>query len=291
MANRDQGGTNDLATEWRLSRGRFRANRDVKPGEILAQAMAEKKAACAWVEDYNLKQDVAALGAKMDALYRNLYGKYEFKYLHLNNGVSPSEAARIALRWFWVAQRNSQLLWLAWEAGNHPYSKSLKGNGAFSAFLKAGYEGDIGIILSNSETEKQFFNAERIAKYFNGTLLELIGMTWFCKANDLIADGKTMEALDVIADAFYAINSAQSQFASNEAEDSDRARRSDIGKTVADAKHSKPGGSRDKAENIRTIWGSGKYTSRDVCAEQECAAAGTSFSTARKALRNTPEPT
>lgn len=47
----------------------------------------------------------------------------------------------------------------------------------------------------------------------------------------------------------------------------------------------------ERRVSIREIWASGKYTSRDVCAEQECAVLGMSFSSARKALRNTPEPT
>lgn len=62
-------------------------------------------------------------------------------------------------------------------------------------------------------------------------------------------------------------------------------------KHAANSRHSKPGGSRDKQEKIRTIWASGKYSSRDICAEQECAALDMSFSVARKALRNTPEHT
>lgn len=43
-------------------------------------------------------------------------------------------------------------------------------------------------------------------------------------------------------------------------------------------------------EAIREIWASGKYSVRDTCAEQEFAALGISYSTARKALRNTPDP-
>lgn len=61
-------------------------------------------------------------------------------------------------------------------------------------------------------------------------------------------------------------------------------------KNGADKLHSKPGGSREKVEKIRAAWATGKYDSRDVCAEQECAAIGMSFSTARKALRNIPKP-
>lgn len=63
------------------------------------------------------------------------------------------------------------------------------------------------------------------------------------------------------------------------------------GKKAAEKKHGKPGGSREKREAIRTIWSQGKYSSRDLCAEQECAALEMSWSAARRALRNTPDPT
>jgi hypothetical protein len=55
--------------------------------------------------------------------------------------------------------------------------------------------------------------------------------------------------------------------------------------------HSQEGGSRGKRDRIIAIWATGKYTSRDICAEQESAALDMSFSTARKALRNTSDPT
>jgi hypothetical protein len=58
----------------------------------------------------------------------------------------------------------------------------------------------------------------------------------------------------------------------------------------ANKAHDKPGGSRDKRRRIAEIWASGKYDNRDLCAEQECAALGMSFSTARKALRGLPKP-
>lgn len=60
---------------------------------------------------------------------------------------------------------------------------------------------------------------------------------------------------------------------------------------AADRRHGQPGGNRDKKLQIRQIWASGKYTSRDRCAEEECGALGMSLSSARKALRNTPDPT
>jgi hypothetical protein len=61
-------------------------------------------------------------------------------------------------------------------------------------------------------------------------------------------------------------------------------------RAAANARHDKPGGSRDKQWRIREIWASGKYTSRDRCAEEESAALGMSLTAARKALRNQPEP-
>ncbi len=65
---------------------------------------------------------------------------------------------------------------------------------------------------------------------------------------------------------------------------------SKLGRLAADIRHSKPGGSREKRQMMIDIWMSGKYTSRDICAEQECDALGMSFSAARKALRGTPDP-
>lgn len=61
-------------------------------------------------------------------------------------------------------------------------------------------------------------------------------------------------------------------------------------KTAAQVRHDKPGGSHDMQERMRAAWASGKYTSRDRCAEEECGALGISLSSARKALRNTAGP-
>ncbi|MCM2972895.1 hypothetical protein [Larsenimonas suaedae] len=56
------------------------------------------------------------------------------------------------------------------------------------------------------------------------------------------------------------------------------------------ARHSQPGGNRDKQQKVRKAWASGKYRARDQCAEEISFAIGCSFSTARKALRGTPNP-
>lgn len=66
---------------------------------------------------------------------------------------------------------------------------------------------------------------------------------------------------------------------------------SEQGKLAANILHSRPGGSREKQEKIRQIWATGKFSSRDKCAIQECDALGMSYEAARRALRNTPDPT
>lgn len=66
--------------------------------------------------------------------------------------------------------------------------------------------------------------------------------------------------------------------------------RSQNARKAANTRHDQPGGSRDKQRRIREIWATGKYSSRDRCAEEECAALGMSYSAARRALRNTPDP-
>ena len=54
--------------------------------------------------------------------------------------------------------------------------------------------------------------------------------------------------------------------------------------------HDKPGGSRDKKQQILDIWDTGKYTSKERCAEEEFRALNVSQSKARKDLRNAPDP-
>ncbi len=66
--------------------------------------------------------------------------------------------------------------------------------------------------------------------------------------------------------------------------------RKQTARTAANARHNQPGGSRDKQRQIRETWATGKYSSRDRCAEEECAALGMSYAAARKALVNIPKP-
>lgn len=68
------------------------------------------------------------------------------------------------------------------------------------------------------------------------------------------------------------------------------AARTKTARAAANALHDKPGGTRDKQRAIRAAWASGKFSDRDRCAEEECAALGMSLSAARRALRNTADP-
>lgn len=68
---------------------------------------------------------------------------------------------------------------------------------------------------------------------------------------------------------------------------SERLAKTSKAKYAAKKRHEKTNLAKDE---IRKIWATGKYTSRDICAEQECANLQLSFSTARKALRGTPSP-
>lgn len=92
----------------------------------------------------------------------------------------------------------------------------------------------------------------------------------------------------LIAHSMYWLSMAATD---DEYEDVVRQIRASDARGKANQLHDKPGGSRDKRKQIREMWASGKYSSRDLCAEQECAALTMSFSTARKALRGTPDPT
>ncbi len=64
---------------------------------------------------------------------------------------------------------------------------------------------------------------------------------------------------------------------------------SNSGKHAANVRHAE---NRERREIIREIWESGKYSNRNICADEEWAGLGfNSKSTARHALENTPDPT
>lgn len=69
-----------------------------------------------------------------------------------------------------------------------------------------------------------------------------------------------------------------------------KGRRTKRARKAALLRHSRPGGSHEKREKIREIWATGKYDTKDRCAEEECRALDMSFKAARNALIGEPEP-
>lgn len=66
-----------------------------------------------------------------------------------------------------------------------------------------------------------------------------------------------------------------------------RTKTSNTNKNNVNSKHANNSSKKDK---LLKIWASGKYSSRDICAEEEYNDLGISFQTARKWLRNSPNP-
>ena len=96
-----------------------------------------------------------------------------------------------------------------------------------------------------------------------------------------LLDIETMDALNEVETATRVYSIAESILENKEMQKKIRIKKA---KFAAKKRHEKTDIAKKK---IREIWASGKYRSRDICAEQEAAALNISFSTARKALRNT----
>ena len=62
------------------------------------------------------------------------------------------------------------------------------------------------------------------------------------------------------------------------------------GERAINARHDQAGGSRDNKKKLLEIWASGRYSSRDECAERECGTLCVTFRTARKWLMGAPDP-
>lgn len=117
----------------------------------------------------------------------------------------------------------------------------------------------------------------------NGPEAQLAGMyTSLLRARENIKNCELMDAIAAIASTGEFLPSLLEMIAED--------KRGEVARRAANMRHDRPGGSHDKQEKIRAIWASGKFTSRDRCAEEECAGLDMSFSAARRALRNTPDP-
>ncbi len=140
------------------------------------------------------------------------------------------------------------------------------------------------------ELQDVLFGEERDASLLGG-LGEVFYLPLLCLAyahDALVADyaGRTGDAWMLIMESAYWLGLSKGGHVYNDVR---KIVRTDEARARAKKMHAKPGGSNEKRLAIQAIWASGKYSSRDVCAEQEADALGMSFSTARKALRGTPD--
>lgn len=60
--------------------------------------------------------------------------------------------------------------------------------------------------------------------------------------------------------------------------------------TAINARHNKPGGSREKKTKLLEKWASGQYSTRDCCAYEWAEEFGMTEKTARRALQGTQDP-
>lgn len=114
-------------------------------------------------------------------------------------------------------------------------------------------------------------------------LIPLCAKIWIEELAKVVASGRDGE-LDLLPRWEFGIVNMEAGANLNQVEND--AKTSKQNRENVGARHDRPGGSREKQNKIREIWKTGKYTSKDLCAEQECEGLGMSFSTARKALRN-----
>ena len=125
-------------------------------------------------------------------------------------------------------------------------------------------------------------------------LLECMAVYWLSMAGHSLADRRIRDAMDWVFEGLDALELANGIYMHNEGEvmerEATKAHASKKARNAADALHNKPGGSNRKRDAIRAAWASGKFDTRDGCADQEAAGLNMAPSTARRALRNTPEP-
>ena len=125
-------------------------------------------------------------------------------------------------------------------------------------------------------------------------LLECMAVYWLSMAVGSLAGRQISDAMNWIFEGLDALELANGIYMHNEGEvmerEATKADSSKKAKDAADARHNKPGGSNSKRDAIRAVWASGKFDTRDLCAEEEAAGLNMALSTARRALRNTPNP-
>jgi hypothetical protein len=187
------------------------------------QAKFESDVTCLWVKTFDLKPEVTNLGEKVAGIYTSYYSSLK----------NPSESARKAIKYFWLAQRNKELM------------ESIQGSAALFSNVEGKkyaekYEAALGVnrkngwtfwktlcprTLENSPLEyeddylggwglREFFDDYCISDIPNsdwlfkerGSLFSGLALYWFCAADELMAAGDSMMSISKLCNAFMAIS-------------------------------------------------------------------------------------
>ncbi len=198
----------------------------------LEQAVAESDAACAWANNYCLKPKVLHLGEKAGNIYSYYYSAL-FKF--------HDEICRLAIKSWWIAQRQWKLEWATFMATNeviegmeneylpekledfqNNYIDGDKGEAFYNflgrnSFITTEHFSDalklyclclrkprvLGRVrLSNSQVPD---TNDTVSSQNRQALLKGIALHWFSEADDLMAAGNTLAAFDAMSDAFSAL--------------------------------------------------------------------------------------
>ena len=117
---------------------------------------------------------------------------------------------------------------------------------------------------------------------FNNHLMKLL------EANGIELPTEPTEEFIALAKSKLAVNMTWEHESRQFAVESDRKGR---GKKAIEARHDQEGGSRDLKAKIRAIYATGKYLTKDLCAEEEYQALGIKkLGTARGYLTGEPDP-
>ena len=160
----------------------------------LAQALSESNDNYAELPNYSLKVEVNNLGKKVGNEYRELYEKLDH----------ADDVSRDAMRFYRIAERGNYLWWTIGFAAGAINENELTRE--YANIFEAGYSRSKGYAFYDS-----FLAENATAELINASgklpsmLLEGMALYWFCEADNLCSQGKILESLDYISDAYGAI--------------------------------------------------------------------------------------
>mgnify|MGYP001063302682 CR=1 FL=1 len=107
------------------------------------------------------------------------------------------------------------------------------------------------------------------------------------RANDGLSKIEDVQHKEIITQEMFGLLQADTTKAVSEVNRVTAQKRSDIARNAANKKHELSGVKEDH-ESMRQAWASGKYKTKDECAEKEGSKLGMTFDAARRVLYNQP---